>query len=319
MNADRAARLALTFAVVGLAVLQIILTWDFWGTFGAGSNALTLVFQGIGALLAVIEALALVVAGQAADRGEHTRANVARALFIPLFAINLAGDIGAIATFSAAEETRRDQQTAAFDANARIAAEAGREVERLRAALDATGLNLPSSALRPQAENAASRLARWEATGAVVPRAVRTEAARLESALATAIEMEAKVAARDQALAANAAIGARPREAHPQFEALATLLHGLGIGATPDSVRVWLAAGVGLAVKLWLAFGLWAASARAVASAQVMAVPPPSSEPEFNPDGDGGEAAPQPTRTAPGREPRAAAVHDVLDEIWSES
>lgn len=318
MNAGRAARMALTAAVLGLAVLQIILTWDFWGTFGAGSDALTLVFQGIGALLAVIEALALVVAGQAAERGEFNRANVARVLFIPLFAINLAGDIGAIATFSAAEESRRDQHAAAFDENARIAAEAGSEVGRLRAVLEADGLNLPSSALRPQAENAASRVARWEATGAVVPRTVRTEAARLESALATAIEMEAKVAARDQALAANAAIGARPREAHPQFEALATLLQGVGVGVSPESVRVWLAAGVGLAVKLWLAFGPWAASARVTVSAHVTEAPA-SPEPVFKPDGGGGEAPPDPNRPVSGHEPRPAAVHDVLDEIWSES
>ncbi len=210
MNAGRAARLALTSAVLGLAALQIVLTWDFWGTFGAGSGALTVVFQGIGALLAVIEALALVVAGQAADRGDRHRANIARLLFIPLFVINLAGDIGAIATFSAAEESRRDQQVAGFDANARVASEASREVERLRAVLDADDLNLPASALRPRAEAAASHVTRWEATGAIVPRAVRAEAARLQSALATATELERQVLVRDRALAANAAIGARP-------------------------------------------------------------------------------------------------------------
>ncbi|KAF0183375.1 MAG: hypothetical protein FD160_994 [Caulobacteraceae bacterium] len=310
----KAARFALTCAVVGLAILQIILTWDFWGTFGAGSGALTLVFQGIGALLAVIEALALVVAGQAADRGEFNRANVARALFIPLFVINLAGDIGAIATFSAAEETRRDQQAAGFDANTRIAAEAGREAERLRAILEADGFNLPSSALRPQAENATGRLARWEATGTLVPRTVRAEAARLESALATATEMEAKVEARDQALAANAAIGARPREAHPQFEALSTLLQGVGVQATSDSVRVWLAAGVGLAVKLWLAFGLWAASARALPP---LKPEPATAEPPAPPD-----AVAEPLR--PESAPSKALTHppviqDVLDEIWGGS
>jgi len=305
--------MALTAAVLGLAVLQIILTWDFWGTFGAGSDALTLVFQGIGALLAVIEALALVVAGQAAERGEIHRATVARVLFIPLFAINLAGDIGAIATFSAAEESRRDQHAASFDENARIAAEAAREVERLRAMLDADGLNMPASALSPRAEDAASRLARWEATGAVMPRAVRAEAARLQSALATATEMEAEIARRDRALAANAAVGARPSEAHPQFEALATLLHGVGIGATPDSVRVWLAAGVGLAVKLWLAFGLWAASARTANPGLVQPVAGPEPVPTLN-HGGGEQASPSSLLKR-----RRAPIDEVLDEIWDQN
>lgn len=309
MNAGRAARLALTSAVLGLAALQIVLTWDFWGTFGAGSGALTVVFQGIGALLAVIEALALVVAGQAADRGDRHRANIARLLFIPLFVINLAGDIGAIATFSAAEESRRDQQVAGFDANARVASEASREVERLRVILDADDLNLPASALRPRAEAAAGRVARWEATGSIVPRAVRAEAARLQSALATATELERQVLVRERALAANAVIGARPANAHPQFEALATLLRGLGVPATPDGVRIWLAAGVGLAVKLWLAFGLWAASVRAEPRKSALE-PVAGLE---HPQEPSGEGASQDAR-AP-----HSGVHDVLDEIWGKT
>ena len=315
MNAGRAARVALTAAVLSLALLQIILTWDFWSTFGAGSHALTLVFQGIGALLAISEALALVVAGQAADRGEGKRAIVARLLFVPLFAINLAGDIGAIATFSAAAETRRDQQTSGFDANERIATEAGREATRLRALLEAEDLNMPASALRPQADAAASRVSRWEATGAVVPRAVRVEAARLQSVLATATEMERQLVVRERALAANAAVGARPKEAHPQFEALATMLRGVGIGATPEGVRIWLAAGVGFAVKLWLAFGLWAASARATQSLAVLPIDDP--QPVHEPDRANGELKPGRTGTLPA--PRAGAVQDVLDEIWNET
>ncbi len=314
MTVGRLARGTLSAAILALAALQIVLTWDFWGTFGGDSQALTLVFQGIGASLALIEALALLVAGHAAERGEKTRATAARLLFVPLFLVNLAGDIGAIAAFSAAEETRRGQLTAAYDQNARVAMETGREIERLEAELDGQGLNLPATALRPPLDLLAARIERLERAGVTVPRNLRAEHARLESALATATEMESAKLRRDQALADNARIGERPADAHPQFEALAALARDLGIPATPESVRVWLAAGVGLVVKLWLAFGLWAASVRAAGEQTWKPVEGKGSQPN-QPQLE--EAVPeQPAATPAAPRARAGGRHALLDEIW---
>lgn len=315
MTVGRLARGALSAAILALAVLQIVLTWDFWGTFGGDSQALTLVFQGIGASLALIEALALLVAGHAAERGEKTRAAAARLLFVPLFLVNLAGDIGAIAAFSAAEETRRGQLTAAYDENARVAVEAGREVLRLETELEGQGLNLPATALRPRLDLLAARIERLERAGVTVPRSLRAEHARLESALATATEMERAKTRRDQALADNARIGARPADAHPQFEALAALARDLGIPATPESVRVWLAAGVGLVVKLWLAFGLWAASVTAAREPARNSVEEHASRPN----------QPQPQKAVPEQPAATTPVartggrHALLDEIWGDA
>lgn len=304
---ERAVRFGLAATVLALAIVQIILTWDFWGTLGAGDAVLTAVFQCLGALLAIIEALALVVAGFAADRGESRRALIARLLFVPLFLINLAGDLGAIASFSAAAVTERGRDAAAYDANVRIALEAAVEIERLRTELEAERLLLPVEALRTRAEAARARVERYEAAGAVVPRVIRERATTLESAVATASEMERLIAERERALAANAEVGQRPSETHPQFEAIATLLRDAGVNAAPESVRIWLAAGLGLALKLWLAVGLWvAASGRRARDEPV-----------------GADAAPAPAvaQEAPSLQPleeprtRSSAILDVLDEL----
>lgn len=304
---ERLVRAGLVFTVLALAVVQIILTWDFWGTVGAGDHVLTIVFQCLGALLAIIEALALVVAGYAAERGERNRAFVARLLFVPLFLVNLAGDLGAIASFSASAVVERGRAAALYDENERIAREAEAEIARLRADLEARGLLSPVDALRAQAQSARDRVGRYEAAGAVAPRSVRDRATVLESALATASEMERLSAARERALHANAVVGNRPSETLPQFEAIATLLQQSGIAATPEGVRIWLAAGLGLALKLWLSIGLWVSAS--------------SVRPSGEPPGEGDDRPGEPSKAPepPTARSRASSAYDVLDELVEES
>lgn len=305
---ERLVRAGLVLTVLALAVVQIILTWDFWGTVGAGDHVLTIVFQCLGALLAIIEALALVVAGYAAERGERNRAFIARLLFVPLFLVNLAGDLGAIASFSASAVVERGRAAALYDENARIAREAEVDIARLRADLDARGLLLPVTALRAQAQSARDRVGRFEAAGTVAPRSVRDRATTLESALATASEMERLSAARERALHANAVVGNRPSETLPQFEAIATLLQQSGIAATPEAVRIWLAAGLGLALKLWLSIGLWVSAS--------------SVRPTEELPGEGDDPPGKPTKPPP--EPtieagRPSSAYDILDELVQET
>ena len=304
---ERLVRAGLVLTVLALAIVQIILTWDFWGTVGAGDDVLTIVFQCLGALLAIIEALALVVAGYAAERGERNRAFIARLLFVPLFLVNLAGDLGAIAGFSASAVVERGRAAALYDENERIAREAEAEIARLRADLEARGLLLPVDALRAQAQSARDRVGRYEAAGTVAPRSVRERATAIESALATASEMERLSAARERALHANAEVGHRPSETLPQFEAIATLLQQSGIAATPEGVRIWLAAGLGLALKLWLSIGLWVSAS--------------SVRPSGEPPGEGDDPPGEPSRAPepPTARSRASSAYDILDELVEES
>lgn len=311
-------RIALTLAIVVLAILQIALTWEFWGSFGDGHDGQRFVFQGLGAMLAIVEALALLVAADNLARGAPIKAMVAALVFMPTFAVNLGSDISAIAAYSARDTAARSQSIAAYDRNETIVREADERLSQMRRILEEQNLNQPAAALAPQVEALRGRIERREAAGLRISESSRQNLARLESALATAAEIERLAAERDAARSALAEAGARPHESHAQFETIATVLQGFGVAATPDDVRVWIAFAVGVVIKLWLAFGLWFASAgeapREDVAEQQQALPVE----EGAQAGQGEEqgTTPAPTAPPPARAPsKSRETLELLDEL----
>lgn len=309
-------RIALTLAIVVLAILQIALTWEFWGSFGDGHDGQRFVFQGLGAMLAIVEALALLVAADNLARGAPIKAMVAALVFIPTFFVNLGSDISAIAAYSARDTAARSQSVAAYDRNATIVREADERLPQMRRILEEQNLVQPAAALAPQVEALRGRIERREAAGLRVSESGRQNLARLETALATATEIERLNAERDAARAALAEVGARPHKSHAQFETIATVLQGFGVAATPHDVQVWIAFAVGVVIKLWLAFGLWFASAGEATREEVEG--PQNSQPaEEDAQADPGqEPAPAPAAPPPARAPsKSREALELLDEL----
>jgi hypothetical protein len=315
-------RIGLTLAIIVLALLQIALTWEFWGSFGDGHDGQRLVFQGLGAMLAIVEALALVVAADNAARGAWGKALVATLVFVPTFVVNLGSDISAIAAYSARDTAVRSQSIAAYERNEMIVREAEARLPQMRRLLEEQNLDQPAAALLPQVETLRARLERRDAAGLRVTEASRQNLARLESAHATAVAIEQLSAERDAARAALAEIGARPHESHAQFETIAKVLQGFGLQVTPDDVRVWIAFAVGVVIKLWLAFGLWFASASAPRPKDdnQLAMAAVDETPEADPiDAPASAESPPPSQAPsppPGRAPaKSRETLDLLDEL----
>jgi hypothetical protein len=320
-------------ALYALAGLQVALVLYFWSSFETLVDWVRWVLCGVGGGLAVVEIFALVVASEAAGRGELSKAFAYRTVFVALALLNVAAEIGAVATLTAGDQAQRAGAAQAYAEAVATKSAADSEIVRLRNILDADRLNRPSAALRAEMEAAQRIRDGYTTQGRTAPWRVLENAARLESAYATALEVDRQLAVRATAQAGiDRAGGAAPHTVHPQFETLAMVARSAGIATNADQVRAWLAFGLAAVMKLVLAVGFWTVTPtrrreRAPAGDSQLACGEPHLAPLPVLLAPPTEAAPRNgvvTMPQPAARPRKArrtrpvetsGLHDVLDDI----
>lgn len=255
MNLPRHATLV---ALGILAAAQLLLVIDFYAGLRAdGIGGFLLLMIGIGLCLLEIFMIAL------ADRTKHEDRPRAAAWWLVLFfvvlTLNSAADFGAITTVTATDQAERARQRVLYEQNERALARANAEIGSLERNLPGREYNQPSRALRSLLAEREARRAQFERRNWAVPLDLSRRIVRLESAIATMEEIERQKAERDRA-EAFLAEHRRPNRAHPQFEALAALLAGVGIHTTPEAVRIGVAFALVIVLKLVLTTGFFVTS-----------------------------------------------------------
>ncbi|MEZ5937419.1 MAG: hypothetical protein R3C52_04285 [Hyphomonadaceae bacterium] len=261
MNGARASLLT-RLTLIPLALLAGVNVWlvvGFWGSLGGGDP---LPFQIFGGCIAAIEITFLVVAADAKARGEITKARIWRAVFAFVLFANVIADFGAIAAKTSADAETRARAVAAYDSAVQIEAEASADIERLTAALEAQGLNLPASALAARLRGLEQRRARYDAIGRMPSRSLIEQIATLDAAQAVAVTIAERTSVRDEARRQLREAGARPETANAQIGGLVGLAAAIGLPLNPETVRVVLAAALAVVCKLVLVFGFWAVTPR---------------------------------------------------------
>ena len=132
-------------ALYALAGLQVALVLYFWSSFETLVDWVRWVLCGVGGGLAVVEIFALVVASEAAGRGELSKAFAYRTVFVALALLNVAAGIGAVATLTAGDQAQRAGAAQAYAEAVATKSAADSEIVRLRNILDADRLNRPSA------------------------------------------------------------------------------------------------------------------------------------------------------------------------------
>lgn len=267
MNGARASLLT-RLTLIPLALLAGVNVWlvvGFWGSLGGGDP---LPFQIFGGCIAAIEITFLVVAADAKARGEITKARIWRAVFAFVLFANVIADFGAIAAKTGADAETRARAVAAYDGAVQTEAEASADIERLTAALEAQGLNLPADALAARLRGLEERRARFDAIGRLPPRSLIEQIATLDAAQAVAVTIAERTTVRDEARRQLREAGGRPETANAQIEGLVGLAGAIGLDLVPETVRVVLAAALAIVCKLVLVFGFWAVTPRLVNGVQ---------------------------------------------------
>lgn len=245
--------------LVMLTGVQLALVFEFWSSFDAGGGFFEFIIIGLGLGLALVELVALIVCSDAASRGDHSKANLYRFVFVMLFLLNLVGDIGAIVTYTSRDGEHRAIATVQYDDATKRVEERDERILSLRRTLTAQNLDGAASGLRAQADTMRDRIDE-EGISPQTRSWRQNQWAKLEGAAKTAEAIEKLETERDSAQALISETGARPTMFHPQFEALAKILGWFGASTSPDEVRIGIALALAVVLRFALAFGFWVAT-----------------------------------------------------------
>lgn len=243
--------------LIALAVVTIILTFDFWSSFG---GHVALAFQIVGVSFVLIELTGLVIYADLIARGERLKSRWWLFALAGVILVNLFADYGAVVTRTAADANDRARARAQYESSITSEFEASAAITRLERELEQMHRNRPLAALEAEYTALRQRRTWYEERDRAAPRRLLSEVAQAESALATGRALDGAVAQRDRARRTIAEFGAPPEREHPQFEALAAMLSSLGLAVSAGTVRVWLALPIAIVLKLLQLLGFWVLS-----------------------------------------------------------
>lgn len=255
-------------AVATITGVQGFFAWEFWGAVSTDPmHQLALRALGLGFVAG--EVVALDMASRADLAEEPKRANTLRSLWFALAVTTFAADINALSRVLRDGDEVRASAAAAYDARQSELRDLERRIE---AADDPYAENL----LTVTAYDAAIRGKQREIASALTDgapgsqrRRLDAELTELQTARATAAEVDTWEARRTELLAMPATHAERPETHATEFEPFADLATGLVQSAersmgrparteiTPEDVRASMAWIATIAMKLMLTFGIW--------------------------------------------------------------
>lgn len=253
-------RVLTLLALAFLIVTQMQLEVHFWMSFDSPDETGRQLVVMIAAGFALIEVFMLALAHDAACRGLRLLAWLWRTVFIAVLVVNLPSTFGAVAAVTGADHVLRQQSAIVYRQHEANVVRLERDIIRLEASIADVELNRPSAALSLLLDERRQRRAALDEAGVEPPQSLLTRIARLESAVATAQEIERLRRERDQSLRYMTE-HAPPDTDHPQTRAIITVLAALGVSATGDQVRAGLALALVTVLKLVLNLGFLVATA----------------------------------------------------------
>jgi hypothetical protein len=198
----------------------------------------------------------LLAASHAAAQGKPARAHAMRLVFVLLYAINLAGDLGAFYTFTTADADKRAIAWQTGQNTVEHLDEMKTERDNLRKQLERDSLNLPVEALKAKRDGA---IAQRDAGG--VSAQTQTWRAQRVAQLDAALEIATRAEELDGQIdgARSATVGRARSAEHPQIEGLTKVLGWMGFAYAPEDVRLALAVLMAVVIRCCLAIGFWVA------------------------------------------------------------
>lgn len=245
--------------LVVLAAVQLGLVYEFWGSFASGDPYFTFVFQACGICLALIEMVCLIVASNAANSGKVWAAGLFRGVFVGLFLLNLACDIGAVATFTRKDADARAHTVAVYSDAETRATETNERILSLHASLAKDDIDVSPAAIQAQLDAASLAVEQSGISGNTLNWR-QQRVAKLQAALVTANEIASLETARAGARAETLTFQGQPSVAHPQIAILSVLAGWAGITVDPETMRTILAVALAVVLRGVLALGFWLAS-----------------------------------------------------------
>ena len=313
-------------SVATITGVQAFFAWEFWGAV-SDDPADQLALRALGLGFVAGEVVALDMASRADLASEKTRASTLRALWLVLAMTTFTADINALSRVLRDGDERRAEAAAAHDAaHARLAV----LTERIAAADDP----FDDALLSPNAYAAAIAgkereiaAARHDGAPGSQRRRLEHELTVLQSARATALEVESMEAEREALLAAPSTHRERPSVGAAEFTPLAEMATD-GVNAAralvgaptnveiePEDVRAGMSWVATIAMKLMLTFGVWGGLQRSRQSLSGAPEDTPAQSKPTNPlpgsDKGGRGEAPRhtpPVRPAPRRPASSATV-----------